>query len=77
MKEYVTLGCATRSGGPLVFNAGADAMTGPQIYVNIGAGTEPEFAMAMKRDVGIESSGHFLSGAISGLVIVVLVGLLM
>ena len=77
LKEYVTLGCATRSGGPLVFNAGTDTMTSPQIFVNIGAGTEPEFAMAMKRDVGIESSGHLLSGAISGLVIVVLVGLLM
>merc|ERR1711865_454769 len=76
LEEYVTLGCATRSGGPLVFNVGRDAMTGPQIYVNIGAGTQPEFAMGMKRDVGIESSGHLLSGAISGIVVLVLVGLL-
>jgi hypothetical protein len=90
-----TLGCATRSGGPLIFNAGRDEITGPQIYVNIGAGTEPVFAMEMNlvfnstttdedglldlssQEGGVESSGHLLlPGAISGLVIVALVGLL-
>jgi hypothetical protein len=71
LKEYVTLGCATRSGGPLFFNAGRDEITGPQIYVNTGAGTR-----AMILDGGVESSGHLLPGAISGLVLVVLVGLL-
>merc|ERR1712161_119378 len=47
--ESVTLGCATRLGGPLIFNVGSRDMTGPQIYVNIGVGaTEPVFAVGME-----------------------------
>merc|ERR1712194_169164 len=47
--ESVTLGCATQSGGPLIFNVGSREMTGPQIYVNIGVGAiEPVFAVGME-----------------------------
>merc|ERR1712238_359047 len=47
--ESVTWGCATRLGGPLIFNVGSRDMTGPQIYVNIGVGaTEPVFAVGME-----------------------------
>mmetsp|Transcript_10373 Transcript_10373/g.11488 ORF Transcript_10373/g.11488 Transcript_10373/m.11488 type:complete len:1125 (-) Transcript_10373:173-3547(-) len=47
--ESVTLGCATRVGGPLIFNVGSREMTGPQIYVNIGVGAiEPVFAVGME-----------------------------
>jgi len=49
IEESVTLGCATRLGGPLIFNVGNRDMTGPQIYVNIGFGNiEPVFAVGME-----------------------------
>merc|ERR1712032_1178350 len=47
--ESVDLGCATRTGGPLVFNSGTQEMTGPQIYVSIPFGSDPVFAMGMER----------------------------
>merc|ERR1711865_498501 len=68
MMESVEIGCSTRTDGPLFFKPNRDVMmTGmntPQLYVNIGFGTEPVFSMGMeslvvptqKRDVALNST---------------------
>merc|ERR1712028_109420 len=68
MMESVEIGCSTRTDGPLFFKPNRDIMmTGmntPQLYVNIGFGTEPVFSMGMesnvvptqKRDVALNST---------------------